>query len=816
MTTTNLTGAGRPTVRATLVATPEPVDAGQVVAFPLRLTNITAVIQRYEVSLLGADPGRLVAPALLDLFPDEDDTVVVQVTVPPDQDAGDHVVSLQVGPPGSDGVVVDATYTVLPVSGLTISAEPAMLETGASGSFLLHLHNVGNTPLRPELVAADPERLVDVTFDPAGVVVAGGERAVVQATASGPRPWFGMPVVRALEITATDGDTVATSMLALVQQPRISRRVVAFLGLLAMVSIFALVITLSFQRVAELSERNEALVSQGFGFDDAGAARSSPGDVGGTVLTSSGPVEGAAVELYEQANPLRPFQTTVTSPEGTYLFGNVPDGDYLIRTEVAGFDPRWHPGVLDVADAEPVAVADGVGPLDLVALLEGRAGGVSGVVTGVDVEGALLRVQLPADAIAGSDLPATPTVLQEIPLDATGRFELNGLATPATYEIVVVKPSFAPVSRTVTLQAGETRDDVELLLARGAGVVLGTVTDRAGTPLGGVDVLVSDGATELTTRTLSDDAAEGSFEVRDLAAPGTYTLTFSRAGYVPTTRTVQTLAEEPVELTVPLTSSTASISGVVTTPAGEPVASATVDVIGASLERTSRTLSSGGAGTFLLRDLPQPATYTVRVSAPGFVTTAVSVDLPGPGGTDRSGLAITLVPALGSIEGVVTDSAGSPLAGAVVTLEGPDLERTTRTADDPVGAYRLDRLPAGVYTITVARPGSTVQTLQVELAAGQDRRIGDIALETQAVVRGVVRRDGVPVLDIEVIVHRSQEYPSNPLVTTTTDADGRFTLVGLDAPQRYVLDFRTPGGEVVRSERVDLAPGEQVVLEVDL
>lgn len=793
---------------------------GHVAAIQLRVTNLDSVIRSYDITVLGFDPALVtLTPAVVDLFPDEETVATVRIDLPEDHAAGRHAISIQVSRPDDAPVVVDALVEIAAREGLQLTTEPASLEMGGTGTFLLHLHNTGNTGLPVELLAQDPERLVEVTFDPPAPVVPPGSRSVVQATATGPRPWVGLPVVRVLDVTVRSRETEAVTAVALVQAPRISRRIIAFLGLLAMISLFALVITLSFGRVADLTARNEALVRQGLGFDEPAGARAAPTEVLGVVVSSTGgPIDGAAIELYEQDNPLRPFQTTVTDADGAYRFTAVPAGDYLIRTVVAGFGALWHPGVLDLADAELVTVEEGAGVDGLAAVLTGQPGGVSGIILGDDVEGAVLTVQLPADSIEGSDVEPVAAVVQAIEIDATGRFELGGLTTPATYEIVVSKPGFADETRTVTLGAGQVREDIEILLGRGIGVISGTVVDAAGAPVGGVDITATDGTTETRTRSLGgEDETAGGFELRDLDVPATWTLTFTAPGYFTETRTIQVTGAETPEATIVMTADGGSLGGVVRTANGTGVSNATVTVSGADLERSTWTLSVGEVGRWFVGDLPAPGTYTVTVAAPGFVTNAVSVELAAGPAANRSDVDVRLAAALVTVRGLVTDLVGDPISGVEVTLEGTGLQRTTRTSDDPLGAYVFDRLPAGVYTLTYRRAGSTVQTLLVDLPAGTDRTLDDVRLEQQAAITGVVREDGVGQSDVGVLVYRADDYPDGVTASTITGTGGTFSIDGLDAPESYIVEFRVPaGGSAVASRTVELRPGETVELEVDL
>jgi Carboxypeptidase regulatory-like domain/TonB-dependent Receptor Plug Domain len=70
------------------------------------------------------------------------------------------------------------------------------------------------------------------------------------------------------------------------------------------------------------------------------------------------------------------------------------------------------------------------------------------------------------------------------------------------------------------------------------------------------------------------------------------------------------------------------------------------------------------------------------------------------------------------VTGTVTGNTGAPLANATVLVLGT--KYVTRTSDD--GAFRLDSLPAGSYTLEARAIGYGRQRTQLELAPGLDAR----------------------------------------------------------------------------------------------
>src|ERR1700678_910097 len=60
-----------------------------------------------------------------------------------------------------------------------------------------------------------------------------------------------------------------------------------------------------------------------------------------------------------------------------------------------------------------------------------------------------------------------------------------------------------------------------------------------------------------------------------------------------------------------------------------------------------------------------------------------------------------------SISGVVTDPAGSSIAGASITVTNTAMGTQSSTVTTGAGAYTVPELPAGHYSVTVSAPGFT-------------------------------------------------------------------------------------------------------------
>src|SRR5216683_635965 len=108
-------------------------------------------------------------------------------------------------------------------------------------------------------------------------------------------------------------------------------------------------------------------------------------------------------------------------------------------------------------------------------------------------------------------------------------------------------------------------------------------------------------------------------------------------------------------------------------------------------------------------------------------TTVVAAPLSAPAGVGR-------------ITGHVRDAAGSPLAGAQVVVVGTKFAAAT----DPTGAYTIESVPAGAYSLQARFIGYTVLEVHgVRVTAGTTTT-ADFALQPSTVHLDAVVVDGAP------------------------------------------------------------------------
>jgi hypothetical protein len=155
------------------------------------------------------------------------------------------------------------------------------------------------------------------------------------------------------------------------------------------------------------------------------------------------------------------------------------------------------------------------------------------------------------------------------------------------------------------------------------------------------------------------------------------------------------------------------------------------------------------------------------------------------------------------LQGVVkqkstSGGAASPIGEATVQLSSGTSTYTVTTASVPsgaAGAYRIEGIPPGTYTVSVSLGGVTPTSAIVTLAAG-DVRSYNPKLEPAASVSGiVVNASGAPLGPGYVVeLYLANDFPSTTYRTTTTNSSGKFSFPNVAAPQTYVVQVRPTAG----------------------
>jgi 5-hydroxyisourate hydrolase-like protein (transthyretin family) len=871
----------------------------------ITVTNTGDLIGGYHLRILGADPSWVrLETENLSLFPDTSQTVTATITIPRGLGAGDRRIAVQVReitPPQAISVT-EIDILVPARQALRMSLSPMTVICGATGRFGIVLENTGNTTVTAAPIGLDPEEKIEFTFVPALITLAPGEHAITDLRARAKRRWFGTPVVRTFGLAVApddfpdgSGPVVPTGARhrknpaepaparpkveplatgSMLQKARVARGAISLLSLLLAVTVFAVVITIALSRLVGVSAADRDLAIQ---VASARESNSTTGTstLGGTVklLTDGSPAAGVAVELFDATALVSPLTSTATNDKGVWSLPALAAGSYKLRFRGAGFAEIWYPAALTGADATAVQLQVGQKVTNLTTTLGGLPATVSGTVLGDDVAAAILTVSVPAADLprggapptaaatpalvtaqpvppagsptiitkpAGAPSTAVPTasaaptdsanggaVVQTLPIGADGSFSVADLPSPAVYDLTVSKAGYATATQRIDLSGGESRKGVQLRLRTGDGLISGTVTGPDG-PMKGAVVTATTGKTVVTTVSLTEGAV-GTFTLRGLVTPGSYTVSVTAPNFTTTSSTLTLAAGQKLTgVQLAMARSSGSLTGLVTVlPDGTPAPGVSVTITTGGTTVTTVTQSTGSIGAWTVAGLPVPGAYTVTFSRPDLQsqTVAVSLDasgrLTGGSGTTTGGIAVGMRSASAVINGTVTQRAANgttQLVGeAVITLSSGTNTYTVTSASLPsasLGRYEITGITPGTYTLSANRPGTSPTTVIVTVTAGQVLQYDPVMIPPAAVTGHVKDRNGATVLGLEVDLYQAARYPATIYRTTTTDSTGAYSFPDVDAPQAYVVEVRSSTAGALGSATLVLAASQSAVLDL--
>ncbi len=705
---------------------PEHLDAvpGEPATFTLEVFNPSEIIEGYRVILRGLPPEAVTAvPEHLNLFPGETGMMTFTLVLPPTFAAGAHAIGVEVetgtAPVERWTGVLNLDVAAVPAAALRV--DPAAVTGGRQVETAAVLSNLGNDQREFVLTGADPEHATLVDVGPARVRLGPGAETRSRVSIRAGRHLVGSPILRLVTVTAYDGTVALEAPVSYTQKPLIPRTLLTALAVLALLALWAGVLLFGLGQIVEANRP-----------DTEDVVAPATGTISGRVVADdSRLLAGITVEAFDQSDTTAAVAATSTAADGRYTLTGLPAGSYFVRLSSDGRTDYWYDGAPTPVGARRVQIvptgievyglelggdARGVNAvLDQEGAVAGRAADASGRgLTGIGVTAAL----------ADEEDPEAPPLRRrafDFPL-----FRLDGLPSPALLEVAVSKVGFADTVRRVPLFAGEEAELGEIELVEGAGALAGAVTDAAGQPLAGVDIIVSDGLTEGRTET----DATGAFAVAGLHAPRSYKLTFAEPAYETQTALVDVALDAPNDdVVVVLAGASGTIFGSVWGGDGG-VGDVTVTIAGGdTMVATTTGTEKENLGEFLVTGLPTPNVYTVTFEKDGLKPTVVIVELePGDPPVEvvvEPEVDVAAAIAAGEAEpgaifGVVTDTDGEAVAGVTVTITDGENELMAMTSDDPPGRYEVAGFEtAGTFTVTFTAEGFATKRILTDLDIGQ-------------------------------------------------------------------------------------------------
>jgi hypothetical protein len=425
---------------------------------------------------------------------------------------------------------------------------------------------------------------------------------------------------------------------------------------------------------------------------DADAAQPLPvtltagnGSLSGSITGPSGPVGGASLTISDGSNTISTSSASKGSVGQWKVDGLSTPGTFLVSASRDG---------LGLESALVTLGAGGSQTVDLT--LRPGVASLVGTVRGTDSLGAVVGLGGASVTATDGKLTRTATTVTAGPI---GSYTLPALPVPGTYTVTVAQDGYLPQTQQITLHKGDSRAVIGATLTPSTSVVQGSVLDGADVGLVGAGMVLT--GQNSTYKTMSVSSPLGSFRFNGVA-PGTYVLgaeLFGRVtGYATVHATVGKVASVTIKLaevpggTLPANShvrgrvADARTGGPLTcdqapgydpstptSPANLALCKITVAVDDVRDDGTHH-FTVPGVDPTLEYTIPStevvppatavdgllPGLHHLTISAPGYETTTVDVQVP------LSGIVLAPQVALyptATILGTVTATSGNPATG---------------------------------------------------------------------------------------------------------------------------------------------------------
>lgn len=515
---------------------------------------------------------------------------------------------------------------------------------------------------------------------------------------------------------------------------------------------------------------------------------------GATVSAFPPSATGVRAEARELLAGGQEIRSTKSEANGRFSLDGLAHGETIdVIARLSGYVAATLPQ-LEMPPSQPVQLV-----LEPAARVSGRVK----TEQGEPVPGAVVAIR-PVDAALPAGLSGSVA-----DTDAAGTYVLQDLE-PGKMAVSASAKGFVS-GEPVVLEVGEGRniEDVDLTLHRGAALE-GTVSMPNGQPAIAARVTLRhsnrmpDRLLDLEVAGASQTDGDGRFRMEGVPL-GAQTVIATQPGYQPAVREIEVRSgDNRVDLRL---AEGFAVSGRVVDGSGRPLAGTPVNLLTSGPGMAEEDVS-GSDGAFRFTGLGA-GRYSVAAQKEGYGTARQEVQI-----SDRAvdGVELRLQQGAGVISGRIL---GLPLQSMsqlqIMATKRPmdNLDALREGNADGQGAYRIEGVHAGDWTVTARLPNGRQAQKSVSVSEGSPAQL-DLEFGGGVTLSGRVRRHGQPVANATVEVSGVGVDSSG---STVTDGGGAFRIEGLTAGEhRLAVNVAQSG---LHHERAVTLGGDQTI-DVDL
>jgi len=643
-------------------------------------------------------------PLVVSLFPAETADIQLEITLPRETPAGLYQLPIEMSDESGPIGTLTADIQVAPFDELSVSVSPRVTSAGSKTSFVVTTTNRGNRPTGVSLTAGDSDRALKFTIEPRRAQLEGGQAVAFSVNAKGKRPLVGNAVPRAIQIDIATRSNTTNETVTFTQKPLFSRGLLTALVLLSIIAIWVIVFSAGFNSALSGQKPKKSVNSEWI----AGAKPNPTVSIGSIATKVTAASDGrplarmiVTAELIDQS---RPATASSSDEDGAVTISGLTTGMYKITASGDGYvDQILSDSIRVVPNTEPLALDKNIEMVGLPATIKGLTSGGDPIPTST-VEARLMIDEVPT----GEVVTATS--------DSTGLFAIENLPSPGRYRLTFTSTGFEPIQLFQEVAAGESVTMPTVKLQAGPGSITGIVVDQNNIPLGGVTITATSGSDTITTVTPTSGVEVGKFILGELRTPATYLIQVVLEGYGTQTLTIPVGPGIPVVLidSIKMSKGTGTVIGQVRDSngglSGVSITASNGAIVGQTIS-VDNPSDFERVGSFSLTGLVAPGNYILTFSKEGYTTEIIGVSLSGSLGATTT--YVTLRKSASAVFGQIIASGENGSGATIVATSG--LISLSTVSVDPNGAFQIDGLTSGWWTVTVSKSGyqDAVQLIQI-------------------------------------------------------------------------------------------------------